>query len=385
MVNLRTKVLVDDETESQESYTMHLDLPSSGKLSTLWLGVKANSVVDSGETSAFIKYLVSSISVNQGGQAALNAAPPEVFQADYWAKTGKFPQIGKHLGEDASENIEEIVPIMFGEKVNDPNYYIDLAKMSDPKLSIIYNTGSTGPNGSELWRDTYYPKFTVVADLMSGAGLGPSKGYHSLRQQAQYTPANDQQKKHLLRGSRPIRNILFQFDRTSLHYGVYSTFDSLTINGDNGLYVPFELDDRECHLLHRRVHGLCEATGKLDYIYVGANMDGIVDYREVNGFVATDNENVWIMPVGGSGRQLPVKKFESGADPADLTTVTGYFRFLGYYPWSIYNIDMPKMLGMDALRPEQHDPMYFEIDHVSNAATIGGPVKIHTVEIANPL
>lgn len=385
MPKLRTKVLVDDETESQESYTMHLDLPSAGKLSTLWLGVKANSVVESGETSAFIKYLVSSISVNQGGQAALNAAPPEVFQADYWAKTGKWPQCGKHLGEDASENIEEIVPIMFGEVVNDPNHYIDLSKMSDPKLSVIYDTGGTGPNSGELWRDGYYPKFTVVADLMSGPDLPPSKGYHSLRQKAQYTPADSQIKKLELRGSRPIRNILFQFDRKSLHYGVYSSIDGLKLDGKNGEYVPFDLDDRELHLLHRRAHGLCEVTGKFDYVYVGANMDAVVDYREANGIVSTDNENVWAMPVGGSGRQLPIRKFESGADPADLTTITAYFRFLGYYPWSIFNLDIPKMLGLESLKPDEHDPLFFEIDHVSNAATIGGPVKIHTVELAPPL
>lgn len=385
MPTLRTKVLVDDETESQESYTMHLDLPTSGKVSTLWLGVKANTPESAGETSAFIKYLVSSVSVNQGGQAALNAAPPEVFQADYWAKTGKWPQCGKHLAEDASENIEEIVPIMFGEKVNDPNYYIDFAKMSDPKLSIIYNTGGTGPNSGELWRDAYYPKFTIVADLMSGPDLPASRGFHSLRQQAQYTPADSQIKKHELRGNRPIRNILFQFDRKSLHYGLYSSIDNLKLDGENGSYVPFDLDDRELHLLHRRVHGLCEVTGKFDYVYDGANMDGVVDYREYNAVMDSVSAGCLFTIDGGSGRQMPVRSF--AADGVSLTEAAygACFKFTGYYPWSIYNLDVPKMLGIDSLKPEEHDPMFFEIDHVSNAATIGGPVKIHTVEIAPPL
>jgi len=385
MPKLRTKVLVDDETESQESYTMHLDLPTSGKLSTLWLGVKANTPTSGGETSAFIKYLVSSISVNQGGQAALNAAPPEVFQADYWAKTGKFPQVGKHLAEDASENIEEIVPIMFGNVVNDPEYYIDLAKMSDPKLSIIYDTGGTGPNSGELWRDAYYPKFTVVADMMSGPDLAPSKGFHSLRQKAQYTPADAQIKKHELRGSRPIRNILYQFDRKSLHYGLYSTMDSLKLDGSNGEYVPFDLDDRELHLLHRRVHGLCEVTGMFDYVYDGANMDGVVDYREGRQVMDTNTAGVLFTIDGGSGRQMPVRSFNADTVTTSEATYDGFFSFKGYYPWGIFNLDIPKMLGIPSLKPEEHDPLFFEIDHVSNAATIGGPVKIHTVEIAPPL
>lgn len=385
MPTLRTKVLVDDETESQESYTMHLDLPTSGKVSTLWLSVKANTVEDSGETSAFIKYLVSSISVNQGGQAALNAAPPEVFQADYWAKTGRWPQCGKHLAEDASENIEEIVPIMFGEVVNDPNHYIDFSKMSDPKLSIIYDTGSIGPNSAELWRDAYYPKFTVVADLMSGPDLPPSRGFHSLRQQAQYTPGDAQIKKHELRGNRPIRNILFQFDRKSLHYGLYSSIDNLKLDGENGSYVPFDLDDRELHLLHRRVHGLCEVSGMFDYVYDGANMDGVVDYRERMAVMDTSTAGALLTIDGGSGRQMPVRSFAAEGVTLTDATFPAYFKFTGYYPWSIFNLDIPKMLGVPSLKPEEHDPMFFEIDHVSNAATIGGPVKIHTVELAPPL
>lgn len=379
---LRPKVLVDDEYVSQESYTIDLDLPTAGKLSTLWLGVKAKTVTEDGESSAFIKYLISSISVNQGGQAFLNAAPPEVFQADYWAKTGKFPQVGKHVAEDASENIEEIVPILFGDHVNDPDHYIDMSKLSDPKLSVTYNLAGTGPNSGTLWDTDYYPRFTVVADLLSDVGLPASKGYYSLRQQASYTPVDAQKYLHELKGERLIRNIMFQFDRKSLHYGLYSSIDNLKIYGENEAWVPFDLDDRELHLFHRRTHGLCKVTGKFDYIYQGANMDIVTDYREKCGLITSDNANQAAMIVGGSGRQGPVRAFMSGDDPGgSTTTFTGYFDFLGHYPWSIYNIDVKKMLGMDYLDPKEHKPLYFEVDHVSNAATIGGPVKVHLQDL----
>lgn len=382
MVILRPKVLVDDDFVDQTAATINLDLPTAGKLSTLWLGVKAKTATSGGETSAFIKYLISSISVNQGGQAFLNAAPPEVFQADYWAKTGKFPQVGKHLAEDASENIEEIVPILFGDHVNDLEHYIDLSKLSDPKLSVTYDLAATGPNSGTLWDTTFKPKFTVVADLMSDAGLPPSKGYYSLRQQATYTPTDAQKKLHELKGTRPIRNIMFQFDRKSLHYGLYSSIDNLKIYGDNEAWVPFDLDDRELHLLHRRVHGLCEVTGKFDYVYPGANMDMVVDYKEVHGIIQTDVQNELCTIVGGSGRQGPVRAFVSGDNIGGAsTTLAAYFRFLGYYPWSIYNIDVKKMLGMEFLDPSTHMPVYFEVDHVSNAATIGGPVAIHVQDL----
>lgn len=382
LVTLRPKVLVDDEYESQSSYTIDLDLPTAGKLSTLWLGVKATTGTTGGDSSAFIKYLISSISVNQAGQAFLNAAPPEVFEADYWAKTGRFPQVGKHVAEDASENIEEIVPILFGDYVNDPHHYIDLSKLNDPKLSVTYDLAGTGPTGGTIWDTSYYPRFTVVADLMSGPDLPPSKGYYSLRQQAKYTPVDAQKYLHELRGDRPIRNIMFQFDRTSLHYGLYSSIDNLRIYGDNEAWVPFDLDDRELHLLHRRTHGLCEVTGKFDYIYQGANMDMVVDYREVCMIPNSDNANQIATIPGGSGRQGPVRAFVSGDNIGGSTeTITGFFRFLGYYPWSIYNIDIKKMLGIDYLDPQEHKPVYFEVDHVSNAATIGGPVKIHVEDL----
>lgn len=374
--------MVDDEYASQSSYTIDLDLPTAGKVSTLWLGVKAKTITTAGETSAFIKYLISSISINQGGQAFLNAAPPEVFEADYWEKTGKFPQVGKHVAEDASENIEEIVPILFGDKVNDPDHYIDLSTLSDPKLSVTYDLASTGPNSGTIWDTTYYPRFTVLGDLLGGVDLPVSKGYYSLRQQASYTPVDSEKHLYELKGTRPIRNIMFQFDRTSLHYGLAYTLANMRIYGDNEAWVPFDLDDRELHLLHRRAHGLCKVTGKFDYIYQGANMDIVTDYREKCGLITTDNQNQAAMIVGGSGRQGPVRAFMSGDAPGGSTeTITGYFDFLGLYPWGIYNIDVKKMLGMEYLDPTEHKPVYYEVEHVSNAATIGGPVKIHIQDL----
>jgi len=381
MVVLRPKVLVDDEYVSQTATTINLDLPTAGKLSTLWLGVKADTVDSAGETSAFIKYLISSISVNQAGQAFLNAAPPEVFQADYWEKTGKFPQVGKHLAEDASESVEEIVPILFGDYVNDPEHYIDLSLLNDPKLSITYDLAATGPNSGTLWDTTFYPKFTVVADLMGPSGLPASKGYYSLRQQETYTPTDGQNKLFELKGERPIRNIMFQFDRKSLHYGLYSSIDNLKIYGDNESWVPFDLDDRELHLLHRRTHGLCTVTGKFDYVYDGANMDGVVDYREHMSVMDLSSAGGLYTIDGGSGRQMPVRSFAAEGVSLTEAAYTAFFKFMGYYPWSIYNISMKKMLGMDYLLPTEHKPLYFEVDHVSNAATIGGPVKIHVQDL----
>lgn len=385
MVNYRSKVLVDDEYESQSSYTIDLDLPTTGKLSTIWLGVKAKTVTTGGESSAFIKYLISSVGVNQGGQSHLNSAPPEVFEADYWAKTHMWPQMGKHLGEDASENIEEIVPIMFGDVVNDPNYYVDLAKLSDPKLSVTYNLASTGPNSGTIWDTDYYPRFTVVADLMSGADLPASKGYHSLRQQLSYTPVDSEKRNYELKGGRPIRNLLYQFDRKSLHYGIYTSLANLAIDGKNGEWVPFDLDDRELHLLHRRTHGLCEASFKFDYVYDGANMDGVVDYREFRPAFDTDKAGCIMTVDGGSGRQMPMRKFEANGVTITDEALTTYCRFNGYYPWSIFNLDIPKMLGMPPIMPSDYAPLYLKIEHVSNAATIGGPCKLHTIEIAPPI
>ena len=119
MPTIRPYKIIDDEFVDQESYTIDLDLPTSGILSSLMLMVKARTDDEGLCPIPWIKYLISSISVNQAGQAFLNAAPPEVFQADHYYKTGRMPRRGYEvMGGDPGEIVEE-VPILFGYHLND--------------------------------------------------------------------------------------------------------------------------------------------------------------------------------------------------------------------------------------------------------------------------
>lgn len=87
MPTIRPYKVVDDEYESQSSYTIDLDLPRAGILSSLDLMVKARTATSGADPSPWIKYLISSVSVNQAGQAFLASAPPEAFEADYYYKS----------------------------------------------------------------------------------------------------------------------------------------------------------------------------------------------------------------------------------------------------------------------------------------------------------
>jgi len=385
MPTIRPYKIIDDEYAEQSSYTIDLDLPTKGILSSLMLMVKARTTTTGHSPSPWIKYLISSVSVNQAGQAFLNAAPPEVFQADAWYKTGKMPRRGfQWMGGAASEIIEE-VPILFGDKLNDLEHTIDLSKLNDPKLSVTYNLAATGPMGETVWDTSYYPRFTVIAHLLQGEGIPASKGYQSLRQIEQYTPSDSEVHKLELKGTRPIKKLYLQFDLKNIVYSWIHSLDQVRIQGDNEAYVPFLMKYDDWYELIRDIYGLCEVDHHTFYALTARYVDMCVDHRVSWNCWTPDTQTVRPYAIGGSGRHyvLRVVTNSSGAESTTVLQLQGHY--VGYTPWSTGVIDFEKMLNMEHLDPTDHAPVFLELEHTSNAATIGGPVKIHVSDLVKPV
>jgi len=385
MPTIRPYKIIDDEYVDQESYTIDLDLPTSGILSSLMLMVKARTETTGVCPSPWLKYLISSVSVNQAGQAFLNADRPEAFQADAWYKTGRMPRRGYEVMGGAAGEIIEEVPILFGDHLNDMEHTIDLSKLNAPKLSVTYDLATTGLVGETVWDTTYRPRFTVIAHLIQGAGIPASKGYHSLRQIESYTPSNSQEKKIELKGARPIKRIYAQLDKTACEYGWIHSLDQIKLWGDNEAWVPFLQKTDDWYELIRDIYGLCRVNAFVYYVKGGCITDTAVDKRVYLHATAPSSNSVILRPYGGSGRNCQMKEIaiENASEPS--TVNRAQYDFVGYTPWTTGVIDMEKMLGMDYLDPEDHAPIYLELDHVSNAAAIGGPVRIHIEDLVPPL
>lgn len=383
MPTIRPQAVFDDKYESQTKYTIDLDLPEAGLLSSFFLGVKAKPDTSTEGSSPFMKHLISSVNVNQGGQAQLCGAPPEAFAADYYYKTGMMPQMGKQIAEDASETVEEIIPILFGRHINDVEHYIDLSKLTDPKVSVTYDLAGTDPFGYTEWDNSYYPRFTGVANFLGGAGIVPSKGFHSLRTIEKYTPVDSETRNVELKQGQPIRRLYMQFDRTDVAYGMVHSVSNVRIHGKNKQWIPFDLNIKEFQQVIRRQFGYCMAKAYIQYAFYGKNMDGIVDLKEDYEFTQSESETSFPVIVGGAGRQAPIRQFKEDVYTADEASVSAHFCAVGLAPWSIYPVDMPNMLGREYLDPTEEavKPVYLEITHVSNAATIGGPFKVHLLDL----
>ena len=382
---IRPYKIIDDEFVDQESYTIDLDLPTSGILSSLMLMVKARTTTTGNCPGPWINRLISSISVNQAGQAFLNAAPPEAFEADYYYKTGKMPRRGyETMGAHGTEIVEE-VPILFGDHLNDLEHTIDLSKLNDPKLSVTYDLATLDPFLETIWTTAYRPRFTVIAHLIQGAGIPASKGYHSLRQIESYTPANSQVKKLELKGARPIKRMYTHFDKADPGYGWIHSLDEVRIFGDNEAWVPFIQKCDDWQELIRDHYGLCNVTGLVQYARGGKRMDMCVDRYFSALFGSPDEQDYYANAYGISGRVTHLgMTLISGGEHSDSVRKI-MFDFKGICPWSIQPIDMEKMLGMDYLDPTDHAPVYLELTHRSNAADIGGPVRIYIEDLAPPL
>jgi len=385
MPTIRPYKIIDDEYVDQESYTIDLDLPTSGILSSLMLMVKARTTETGICGGPWVKQLISSVSVNQAGQAFLNADRPEAFQADAWYKTGRMPRRGYEVMAPSAKEIDEQIPILFGDHLNDMEHTIDLSKLNDPKLSVTYDLATTDISGLTIWDTDWAPRFTVIAHLIQGESIPASKGYHSLRQIESYTPANSEAKKLELKGARPIKRIYAQLDLTSPHFGWVHSLDQIKVWGDNEAWTPFIQKVDDWYELIRDLYGLCRVNAYVWYVRGGSTIDTCVDKRVyLNASSHLDNTILFI-PYGGSGRTCIMQEvlISDGSTPS--TVNAAMYDFVGYTPWTTGVIDMEKMLGMEYLDPTEHAPVYLELDHLSGAAAVGGPVRIHIEDLAPPL
>lgn len=382
MVTVRPKKIVDREYVSQSSYTLDIDLPNAGILSSLILRVHAITTETGQAPCPWAKYLISSVSVNQAGQAALNATRPEVFQADYYYKTGKFPRRGFNpLTSTATEVIEDI-PILFGEKLVDLDHTIDLSRLNDPKLSVTYDTSATDVVGATIWDTDEYPQFDVIAHLIEGVGIPVSRGYHSLRQIESYTPVNSQKKYVELKGGRPIKRLYTQLDITQPYFGTRHTLDRVKLWGSNEAWVPLDLEVEDWYKLVKETYGLCDVEGIVYYARGGGRIDTCVD--GVTHLAAeAPFEGLHIFRAQrGSARDAALVQILISDGTLCNDTITASYHFRGIAPWTVMPVDMDKMLGMEYLDPTDHAPVFLELDHVSGAAGVGGPMRVHIEDLA---
>lgn len=376
MVTIRPKTVIDEDYVSQSSYTIDLDLPSTGKVSTLYLVLHARRAASNLGGNALARNLISSISVNQAGQEQLNAAPPDFFTADYYYKTGKMPIMGTRRWETAGD-IEEVIPIMFGDKVNDLDHYIDLERLNDPQISVTYNLAATDNEGNATWDTSVYPRFSVIANLLEGPGLPASKGYHSMRQIEKYTASNSQVKKIELKGARPIKRLLFQYDLTGIYYAMRQHVDRIKLWGSNEAYVPFNMTSERFKNLVKMAFGTGVARGNFEYWYGGKTINNIFDERDYIDIMLHNSKLIAAFAYGGSGHGFVLEPTTMSTGAADYSTaLSGFFEFTGIAPYAIYPVDAEKMLGMEYIDPTEHTPLYLELTHSSSAGTMTGDTRV---------
>lgn len=384
MATIRPRVVADAVYKSQASYTIDIDLPTSGILSTLWLIARMQTEADGSYGAPFLRNLISSISLNQAGQNALNAARPNHFAADYYYKTGMMPRMGQRwMGDDGE--IEEVVPILLGDHPRDLEHTIDLSKLSDPQLSVTYDTAGTDISGVSIWDEGEYPNFTVIADLIEGAGIPVSKGYQSLRQVETYNPANSEIHKLELKGERPIKTIYIQGDHPGCGYRMNQYVDKLRIHGENESWVPFSMTFERFKDYLQMLYGNCKVNYEQIDFKTDAVLDTVVEERLMTEIELKNTQTIQGYVYGGSGRNAATMMITMSTGAQTATPQWGYYHGVGLAPWSVYAIDFKKLMNMDYLDPTVHKPVYLELEHTSNAATTQpGPMRLAVLDLVKP-
>lgn len=243
---LQWRHLVNDEAQSNDSGTYRLELPVQGNLHALHLKLKCtNGATDAHLVSMFD--VVDNIEIIGAGQEVIYSLIPEVAEKLYETLTGN--PIPLDQDESASAVQEIMIPIWFGRRMFDPDYYLPLERVARSVLEIDYSPNIAAAAGFATGT------FTVdVVGLMSEPGdVSPYRGTFVTRELRNFTSA----------ASGDIRTEITS-NRDHRFLGVYAyeadvadgtDISRVRLQEQSGSRTPLDLDWDDFLLMNRELFG----------------------------------------------------------------------------------------------------------------------------------
>lgn len=179
-------------------------------------------------------------------------------QAQQFFDTKRTPFI--RIEERGGGSIRQQVLMLFGPKLNDLDYWLDLTKFTSPQLKITTNEDAVRAMGTTGFLSGSF-KVTVTLHLIE-EGANPSKGFFMCKEVYSFTSATTGDEHVSLPMDYPIAGILLR----SYVAGndINENISHVKLSCDVGSYVPIDKKLGDIITMNEEDYGICEIRAQLD-------------------------------------------------------------------------------------------------------------------------
>lgn len=209
------------------------DLPDEGFLSAILVAIRAtNGSTNNEENWAY--ELVKELAIKDGSKV-LHSLTGGLEQASAFLNTGRIPP--EFLTEDPGLYQHAILPAMFGRRLNDPLYGLDLGKLKNPKMFVDFDIAAVRAAHASTAFVANSGRISVILVIDEAPTLLPLK-YMRKTVIEKYTSAGSGDHKVNLPVDNPYRSIIVQ---TLLDdYESRSLVTNIKLSMDVDAFIPID-------------------------------------------------------------------------------------------------------------------------------------------------
>lgn len=232
MLKTRDAVLCYQETQSSDASTKTIDLDIVDPVSALAFEFEVTNGTTNNKQNPFTR-CITKIEIVDGSDV-LASMSFEQAQALQFYKTGKQPQ----LREDEGPSVGSVIGCMllFGRKLWDKEYALDLTKFRNPQLKITWNLAAIRAVSATTAFATGTTKISAIAKVMEGQ---PAPGKFLMDKEIEsWTGASSGDKRHELPVDYVYRMLMLR-----TYYTVSDVNENITrlkLTCDTDKYIPFD-------------------------------------------------------------------------------------------------------------------------------------------------
>jgi len=232
----RRHVVAEAETLSDAEVWTY-DLGTRGILSGIILEIEATNGSTS-NTDNHVHDCVKKIELTDGARKLLSVTGVQA-QALAWADTGRCPP--DVIDENADQVQKAVFPIWFGRYPGDTEYFIDLSRLSNPKIEVdwdIANVKSTGATG-------FVSGSGKITCILIKDDIGPfptAKGYFRKIEQYKWTTAASGDERVKLPVDFPWRRIMLRAYESGVAMTSSVTDWKLSMDNDKFIFAEEKIN-----------------------------------------------------------------------------------------------------------------------------------------------
>lgn len=232
MLKTRDAVLCYQETQSSDKSTKTINLDIVDPVSAIAFEFEATGGTTSNINNPLYECITKLEVVD--GSDVLSSLECKEAQAFQWYKTGKRPTI--RIDEGVSKQDVEGCMLLFGRKLWDKQYALDLTKFKNPQLKITWDLAAIRAVAATTAFATGTLKISAIAKVMEGL---PAPGKFMMDKTIDtWTGGTSGDKREELPVDHPIRLILLSSYLAG--YDVRENITKFKLTCDTDKYIPFE-------------------------------------------------------------------------------------------------------------------------------------------------